>query len=117
MRCAPRIAASTRPSGRGRPSASSSPPWARLRQAQKLLRLAERYGPDRINAACAQALAFELLDVGRVEAIVRTALKRAPADGAGGRVVPLPGRFARAPESFTHPFIPQEDPDDAGPDP
>jgi hypothetical protein len=30
-------------------------PWARLRQAQKLLRLAERYGPDRINAACAQA--------------------------------------------------------------
>jgi hypothetical protein len=72
-------------------------PWARLRQAQKLLRLAERYGPDRINAACARALAFELLDV--------------------GRVVPLPGRFTRAPESFTHPSIPQEDPDDAGPDP
>ncbi len=40
-------------------------PWARRRQAQKRLRLAERYGPDRINAACAQALAFELLDVGR----------------------------------------------------
>jgi hypothetical protein len=30
-------------------------PWARLRQAQKLLRLAERHGPDRINAACARA--------------------------------------------------------------
>ena len=40
-------------------------PWGRLREAQKL-RLAERYGPDRINAACAQALAFELLDAGRV---------------------------------------------------
>jgi len=39
-------------------------PWARLRQAQKLLRLARRHGPDRINAACARALAFELLDVG-----------------------------------------------------
>jgi hypothetical protein len=92
-------------------------PWARLRRAQKLLRLAERYVPDRINAACAGALAFELLDVGRVEAIVRTALERAPADGAGGRVVPPPGCFARAPESFTHPSIPQEHPDDAGPDP
>ena len=92
-------------------------PCARLRQAQKLLRLAERYGPDRINAACARALAFELLDVGRVEAIVRTALARAPADGAGGRVVPPPGRFTRAPESFTHPSISQEHPDDAGPDP
>jgi hypothetical protein len=71
MRCAPRIAVSTRPSGRGRPSASfitvllrGTFPWARLRQAQKLLRLAERYGPDRINAACARALAFEMvLDV------------------------------------------------------
>ena len=72
-------------------------PWARLRQAQKLLRLAERHGPDRINAACARALAFELLDVGRVEAIVRTALERAPADGAGGRVVPLPGRLPGRP--------------------
>ena len=36
-------------------------PWARLRQAQKLLRLAERYGPDRVNAACARALAFEMM--------------------------------------------------------
>ena len=33
-------------------------PWARLRQAQKLLRLAERYGAARVNAACARALAF-----------------------------------------------------------
>jgi hypothetical protein len=30
-------------------------PWARLRQAQKLLRLAERYGAARVNAACARA--------------------------------------------------------------
>jgi hypothetical protein len=77
-------------------------PWARLRQAQKLLRLAERYGAARVNAACARALAFELLDVRRVEGIVRTALERDPAPADGGRVVPLPARFARAPESFTH---------------
>lgn len=92
-------------------------PWARLRQAQKLLRLAERYGPTRVNAACARALAFELLDVHRVEAIVRTALERAPAEGAGGSVVPLPGRFVRAPLSFTHSPRPEEDADESGPHP
>ena len=86
-------------------------PWARLRQAQKLLRLAERYGAARVNAACARALAFELLDVRRVEKIVRAALERAPGPAAGGEVRPLPARFARAPESFTH-HHPHEEEDD-----
>jgi transposase len=88
-------------------------PWARLRQAQKLLRLAERYGDARVNAACARALAFELLDVRRVEGIVRTALEREPAPSQRGRVVPLPARFARAPESFTH-HPREEEPHDPG---
>ncbi|MFQ5829869.1 MAG: transposase [Candidatus Methylomirabilia bacterium] len=77
-------------------------PWARLRQAQKLLRLAERYGAARVNAACARALAFELLDVRRVEAILRTALEREPGPSERGAVVPLPARFARPPQSFAH---------------
>jgi transposase len=77
-------------------------PWARLRQAQKLLRLVERYGAARVNAACARALAFELLDVRRVEAILITALEREPGPGERGRVVPLPARFARPPASFAH---------------
>jgi len=84
-------------------------PWARLRQAQKLLRLAERYGAERVNAACARALAFELLDVRRVETILRTALERSPSAEAGGQVVPLPARFARAPESFAHRHLNKED--------
>jgi hypothetical protein len=70
-------------------------PWARLRQAQKLLRLADRYGAARVNAACARALGFDLVDVGRVETILRAALER-------GGLVGLPARFARAPESFAH---------------
>lgn len=86
-------------------------PWARLRQAQKLLRLADRYGAARVNAACARALAFELIDVRRVEGIVRAALERAPGPAERGEVRPLPARFARAPESFTHPQPPQEDDD------
>ena len=82
-------------------------PWARLRRAQKLLRLADRYGAQRVNAACARALAFELLDVRRVERILRTALEREPGPAERGAVVTLPARFARPPESFTH--HPKED--------
>ena len=85
-------------------------PWARLRQAQKLLRLAERYGAARVNAACARALAFELLDVRRVERILHTALEREPGPTERGVVRPLlPARFARAPESFAH-HPPTEEP-------
>jgi hypothetical protein len=49
-------------------------PWVRFRQAQKLLALADRYTPTRLEAACARALAFELLDVRRLERILRQAL-------------------------------------------
>jgi hypothetical protein len=83
-------------------------PWARLRQAQKLLRLAERYGAGRVNAACARALAFELLDVRRVERILHTALEREPGPTERGAVRPLPARFARAPQSFAHHPSPEE---------
>jgi hypothetical protein len=72
--------------------------------------LVERYGATRINAACARALAFELLDVRRVEAIVGTALEREPGPAERGRLIPLPARFARAPASFAH--HPQEETSD-----
>ena len=85
-------------------------PWARLRQAQKLLRLADRYGAARVNAACARALGFELLDVYRVEAILRAALEREAATTERGTVVALPARFARAPESFAHHHPREEEP-------
>lgn len=85
-------------------------PWARLRQAQKLLRLADRYGAERVNAACARALAFDLLDVRRVERILRTALERAPGPTERGAVMVLPARFARPPQSFAH-HPQKEDPD------
>ena len=39
-------------------------PWSKLRQGQRLLRLAERYTPERLEAACAQQhLASGLVDV------------------------------------------------------
>jgi len=78
-------------------------PWARLRQAQKLLRLATRYGAARVNAACARALAFELVEVRRVERILIAALEHEPTAVECGRVLPLPARFVRASASFVHP--------------
>jgi transposase len=50
-------------------------PWSRLRQAQKLLRLAERYGAARLDAACRRALDFDLQDVYRVQRILERGLE------------------------------------------
>lgn len=54
---------------------SSEFPWSRLRQAQKLLRLAERYGATRLEAACQRALEFDLQDVYRVQRILEQGLE------------------------------------------
>jgi transposase len=79
-------------------------PWARLRQVQKLLRLGHRYGRSRVDAACQRALAFDLLNVHRVERIVQHDLARLPTRPS----VPAPDasgalRFLRPRHSFTHP--------------
>lgn len=84
-------------------------PWARLRQAQALLRLAERFGAARANAACARALAFDLVDVRRVQRILQHALEHEPAAPDRGAVLPLPARFVRPPASFAHPVPPEEE--------
>ena len=79
-------------------------PWAALRQAQKLLRLGERYTAARLDAACARALGFDLLDVRRLERILVLALDReaAPVPPLGDRLRPFPppGRFARPGGAF-----------------
>jgi transposase len=80
-------------------------PWSALRQGYKLLRLAERYTPARLDAACARALGFELVDVRRLERILVLALEHEglPAPPVGERVRPLPpGRFARPATAFDH---------------
>ena len=75
-------------------------PWTKMRQAYALLRLCERYGTPRVEAMCARALAFEVIDVSRIERMLKAA--RTAEDAApSGRVVPLPpSRFARDPASF-----------------
>lgn len=81
-------------------------PWAYLRQAQKLLRLTDKYGPTRVDAACRRALSFDLINVNRVQGIVEQALedeKTAPQEAQReARVIQLPLRFLRENESFNH---------------
>jgi hypothetical protein len=80
-------------------------PWTKIRQAQALLRLANRFGPPRVDAACRRALAFELLNVRRVESIVRQDLEQLDllsGQDRDPRIIPIQSRFLRAPDSFTH---------------
>jgi transposase len=80
-------------------------PWAKLRQARKLLRLGNKYGKSRLEAACRRALCFDLIDVRRVEKILEAALAESAGDAAprGGQLVLLPpARFLRPAQSFAH---------------
>jgi hypothetical protein len=86
-------------------------PWAKLRQGQKLLRLTNKYGRARLQAACRRALYFELYNVKRVEQIVKNELERdatTSPEEPRGQLVLLPARFQRPAESFIH--QPKEEP-------
>jgi transposase len=79
-------------------------PWANLRQGQKLLRLCEKYGAKTLDQACERALAFNVINVKRVDKIVCDHLEAAPKRRSSkATVVQLPLRFAREAKSFTHP--------------
>jgi transposase len=80
-------------------------PWAKLRQAQKLQRLGRKYGFRRVDQACRRALAFELINVKRVERIIRADLDRCdmPREPhTDAQLVQFPLRFARSAASFSH---------------
>jgi hypothetical protein len=80
-------------------------PWAKLRQAQKLLRLSNKYGRKRLDAACRRAVYFELYNVRRVQAIVQNDLEREATHDTSstkGQLVMFPPRFLRASGSFNH---------------
>lgn len=76
-------------------------PWSRLRQAQKLIRLWEKYGKDRVEQACQRALSFNLVNVHRVEKIVLQVLTSTITPEKEGKVV-LEGRFQRSATYFSH---------------
>ncbi len=77
-------------------------PWAKLRQAQMLLRLGEKFGPARIDSACRRALAFDLINVHGVKRILEQGLdaERA-APTSKPQLLLFPARFLRPAGSFT----------------
>jgi len=75
-------------------------PWVKLRQAQGLLRLCERYGKDRVNAVCARALSFDVIQVPRIERMLKEARQIEDDGQKRGQLIPLPARFARDDKSF-----------------
>ncbi len=76
-------------------------PWSKLRQAQKLIRLSEKYGAARIEQACSRALSFSLVDVFRLERIIKQALSREAEKGGEKKGIVVPARFGRPAEYFT----------------
>lgn len=83
---------------------SGDVPWTYIRQAQSFLRLSDKYGSARVEAACTRALLFGLTNVKRVEAIVKQSLEREAAPPRpAAKIVPLPqARFQRDAGYFSH---------------
>jgi hypothetical protein len=71
-----------------------------MRQAYALLRLCDRYGVERVDAVCARALAFDVLDVSRIERMLKTAKTMEESKELVGKLLPLPSRFARDTAAF-----------------
>lgn len=82
-------------------------PWSKIRQAQKLLRLVEKYGKERVEKACRRALYFGLLNIYRVENIIKEGHNYFPLpdeDSHTEITEKLPGRFKRPAEYFNYPI-------------
>jgi len=84
------------------------PPWTRIRCIYALLGLVRRYGPARVDEACAMALAAEMTDIHRLERMLKLATPASKADqspiSAAARVIPL-GRYLRPPAEYALPCV------------
>lgn len=76
-------------------------PWTRMRQVHALLGLVRRYGQDRVAAACSQALGADLVDVRRLERMVKLALPVEPPPP--NNVIPL-ARYLRPTSQYALPL-------------
>jgi hypothetical protein len=74
-------------------------PWTKMRQTYALLGLVKRWGPERVEAACARALEAEAISVSLIGRMIERATEGertdAPTDASA-----KPGRFERDPQHF-----------------
>jgi len=80
-------------------------PWTKMRQVYALLGLVKKWGPERVDMACASALEHEAINVGLIGRMLERATENAdkptaPATPAGTVVA---ARFARDPGEFATP--------------
>jgi len=75
-------------------------PWTKMRQGYGLLRLCERYGAARVDTLCARSLEFDVVDVPRIERMLKSAAVVETEARTTGKLVPLGARFARDAASF-----------------
>jgi Mu transposase, C-terminal domain len=73
-------------------------PWTRMRQVYRLLGLARRYGDGRVDTACAQALALDVIDVSVITRLLERAREHAQ--------LPPPPVAPQLPLRFTRHQIP-----------
>jgi hypothetical protein len=74
-------------------------PWTKMRQVYALLGLVKRWGPERVEAACARALEAEVVNVGLIGRMLERATEAIPnpaeSTPSGRARRPGPARFAR----------------------
>jgi transposase len=81
-------------------------PWTRMRRVYALLRLVRRYGQARVEATCATALEHRMLNVKRLENMLKNA--EPPQPPAAARTLP-PSRYLRDPRQYALPAVHIED--------
>jgi hypothetical protein len=83
-------------------------PWTRMRRVYALLRLVRRYGEARVDATCATALEHEMLNVKRLETMLKNAAPPTPA--APVRTL-APARYLRDPRQYVLSCVAPDDHD------
>ncbi len=75
-------------------------PWTRMRQVYALLGLVKRWGPERVEAACASALDHEAVNVGLIGRMLERGTENNTQAEPSTAGVDRPARFARDPGHF-----------------
>ena len=81
-------------------------PWTRMRRVYALLGLAKKYGDARVQEACLTALAVDMLDVKRLERMLKLGRSTpgAPPLAAPTTVIPL-ARYLRPAQQYALPLL------------
>ena len=74
-------------------------PWTKMRQVYALLGLVKRWGPERVDTACARALETEVVSVALIGRMIERATEH---QTLPARAVPRPGRTPRFARDLGH---------------